>query len=115
VSDAANEARLLLERRYLDGRSVLFPDLARDWGTLRETAKRLAGLGDSLTIVADGTARRRGRPILNLGALHTAARGRASAQAAYLADTARAAALDLLGDSGGATAIAERRLRTRER
>ncbi len=112
---AANEARLLLERRYLDGRSVLFPDLGRDWDTLRQTAERLAGLGDSLGVQRDSTASRRERPIRDLGALRTAARSRAAAQAGTLADTARAAALDFLGDTEGAAAIAERRLLTGER
>jgi hypothetical protein len=51
---AAEEARRLLERRYLDGRSVLYPDLGRYWHTLRESAERLAGLGESL----DGPAGR---------------------------------------------------------
>jgi hypothetical protein len=109
---SAEEARLLLERRYLEGRGVLFPDLAKDWVRLRQTAAGLAELGDSLTVLRDGTSRRRRRPILNLGALRTAARSRAPALAAYLAETARAAALDLLGDSEGAAAIAERRLRS---
>lgn len=112
---AAEEARLLLERCYLDGRSVLFPDLGRDWDALRETAERLAAPGDSLTVLRDRASRRRGQPVLNLGALRTAARARVAAEAAYLADTARAAALDLLGDAEGAVAIAERRRRSRER
>ena len=96
---AAEEARLLLERRYLDGRGVLFPDLGRDWEMLRETGARLAGLVDALPALRDGGSRRRG--LQNLVPRRTAVAGRAAAQAA----------LDLLGDTEGAVAIAERQLR----
>ena len=106
---AAEEARLLLERRYLDGRGVLFPDLGRDWEALRETGARLAALADALPALGDGRSRSRG--LQNLSPRRTAVAGRAAAQAAGLADTAREAALDLLGDTEGAVAIAERRLR----
>jgi len=110
---AAEEARLLLERRYLDGRRVLFPDLGRDWEKLRESGERLAALGDLLPGLRDGTSRSRGRQ--DLTPRRTAVASRAEAGAASLADAARAAALDLLGDAEGAVAIAERRLRSEER
>jgi len=107
---AAEEARLILERRYLDGRGVLFPDLGRDWETLRETGARLAAVADTLPALRDG--RSQGRGLQHLSPRRTAVAGRAAAQAADLADTARLAALDLLGDTEGALAIAERRLRS---
>jgi len=110
---ATEEARLLLERRYLDGRGVLFPDLGRDWQTLRETGTRLAALAEVLPALRDGRPRTRGQQ--NLSPRRTAIAGRAAAQAASLADVAREAALDLLGDTAGAVAIAERRLRSEER
>jgi hypothetical protein len=106
---AAEEARLLLERRYLDGRGVLFPDLSRDWDSLRETAARLAVLADALPALRDARSRRRG--LQNPSPRRTAVAGRATAQAGCLADAARAAALDLLRDAEGAVAITERRLR----
>jgi hypothetical protein len=109
---ATHEARLLLERRYLDGRGVLFPDLARDWDSLRETSARLAALADALPALGDGRSRSRG--LRDLSPRRTAVAGRAAAQAAWLADTAREAALDLLGDTDGAEAIAERRLRSEQ-
>ncbi|OGN88096.1 MAG: hypothetical protein A2X23_10990 [Chloroflexi bacterium GWC2_73_18] len=109
---ATEEARGLLERRYLDGHPALFPDAARDWQALREQAERLAALGGSLAVSPPERPGRRGRPELDLDALRTAARALAPAQAADLADLARAAALDLLGDADGAAALAERRLRT---
>lgn len=105
----AEETRLLLERRYLDGHSVLFPDLGRDWDTLRETGARLAALADALPALGDG--RSRSRRLQDLTPRRTSVADRAAAQAACLADTAREAALDLLGDTEGAVAIAERRLR----
>ncbi|HSW42631.1 MAG TPA: hypothetical protein VLM76_09000 [Patescibacteria group bacterium] len=109
---AAEEARHLLERRYLDGRGVLFPDLGRNWDTLRETGARLAALADALPALRDGRSRSRGPR--NLSPLRTAVGGGAAAEAACLADTARAAALDLLGDQKGAAFIAERPLRSAE-
>jgi hypothetical protein len=115
---AAEEARALLERRYLDGTPTLFPDLAADWLRLREQAERLAGIGDLVDVTAatvDGGRRRRGpssrRPEIDLRQLRAAALDRAPEEAASLVDAARAAALDALGDTVGAATIAERRLR----
>jgi hypothetical protein len=113
---AAEEARALLERRYLDGRPTLFPDAIADWERLRESAERLAGLGEALRLLMDG--RRRAprsaeiEPLgLDLDALRSGARTTAPAVAARLIDEARAATLDVLGDAEGATSIAARRLR----
>jgi hypothetical protein len=115
----AEEARVHLERRHLEGSLTLFPDLATDWQALREQAERLAGVGGVLPITAatpDGARRHRGpssrRSTINLPQLRAAARSRAPEEATSLVDTARAAALDALGDTDGAATIAERRLRT---
>ena len=112
------EARALLERRYLEGTPTLFPDLAADWLRLCEQAERLAGLGDLVDVTAatvDGARRRRGRapgrPQIDLHQLRAAALEGAPDEAASLVDAARAAALDTLGDTDGVAAIAERRLR----
>jgi len=112
------EARALLERRYLEGTPTLFPDLAADWLRLCEQAERLAGLGDLVDVTAatvDGARRRRGRapgrPQIDLHQLRAAALEGAPDEAASLVDAARAAALDALGDTDGVAAIAERRLR----
>ncbi len=111
----AEAARMQLERRYLDGHASLFPDLAAEWQRLREQAERLAGLGDGV----EGHPLRgcRAMPPSGMGCptRRTAAREQARAEAALLADSARSAALDLLGDTDGAAAIAERRLRSEER
>jgi hypothetical protein len=113
---AAEEARLLLERRFLDGHSALFPDASADWERLRESAERLASLGDAMRPLIDGTSRQRrttkiGHPDLDLGALRAGVCTQAPATASGLVDEARAGALDVLGDTEGATAIVARRLR----
>jgi hypothetical protein len=115
---AAEEARTHLERRYLERTPTLFPDPAADWQELREQAERLAGLGDAVAVKAarvDGARHRRSpssrRPTIDLRQLRAWALDRAPDEAASLVDVARAAALDLLGDTDGAGAIAERHLR----
>jgi hypothetical protein len=114
--DAAQEARALLERRYLDGHPALFPDAIDGWGRLREGIERLAGLRDALRPLIEGR-RRAPRsveidpPDLDLDALRAAARTQAPVVAARLVEEARTAALDVLGDTEGATSIAARRLR----
>jgi len=109
---AAEEARLLVERRYLGGRSVLFPDIERDLDTLRESGARLSALAGAPPTLRDGRFPRRG--LHDRSPRPTAVAGRAAAHAASLADAARAAALDLLGDTVGAVAIAEHRLRSEQ-
>ena len=113
---AAEEARLLLERRYLDGHAALFPDAIADWERLRESAERLASLSDALRPLMAGR-RRASRsadiepPDQDLDALRSAAGAQAPAVASRLVDEARAATLDVLGDTEGATSLAARRLR----
>ncbi len=110
---AAEEARALLERRYLDSHPALFPDATADWERLRESIERLAGLGAALRPLMEGR-RRAPRsadnepPGLDLDAVRAAARTQAPAVAAPLVDEARIAALDILGDAEGATSIAAR-------
>jgi hypothetical protein len=106
---SAVETRLLLEHQYLDGRGALFPDLGRDWESLRETAERLVVLRDSLAVARDRTSSKRGPQ--GLTRRGTAVRSRTEAYAACIADSARGAALDVLGDADGAVAIAGRMLR----
>jgi hypothetical protein len=113
---AAEEARALLERRYLDRHPALFPDATADWQRLRESIERLAGLGGALRLLIEGRGRApRSADILpldiGLDALRSGARTTAPAVAARLIDEARAAALDILGDTEGVSSIAARRLR----
>ncbi len=113
---AAEEARLLLERRYLDGHPALFPDAAADWERLRESVKRLARLGDALRPLMEGRRRaprsaEMGHPDLDRDALRSGARAQAPAVAARLVDEARAATLETLGDTAGATSLVAGRLR----
>jgi hypothetical protein len=113
---AAEEARALLERRYLDGHPALFPDVIADWGRLRESAERLASLGGALPPLPVGR-RRVPRsaviepPDLDLDVLRSGARAQAPAVASRLVDEARAATLDALGGTEGATSMMARRLR----
>lgn len=111
----AEAARVQLERRYLDGHASLFPDLAADWQRLREQAERLAALGDR--VEGRPPRHRRAVPLLRSGLATKLVpeRERAHGEAAHLADAACSAALDLLGDTDGAAAIAERRLRSEGR
>ena len=112
----AEEARLLLERRYLDGHAALFPDAIADWEQLRENAERLASQASGLPPLPVGR-RRAPRsaeiapPGLDPDALRASARTQAPAIASRLVDDARTGALDVLGDTEGATSMMARRLR----
>lgn len=111
----AEAARVQLERRYLDGHASLFPDLAGDWQRLRDEAERFATLGDE--VEGRPPRRRRAVPLSRFGLVtRLVPEGeRAHDVTAYLADSARGTALDLLGNTDGTAAIAERRLLSRER
>jgi hypothetical protein len=97
--EAANRARQILERRYLDGHDVLFPDLAREQQALTEATERLAGVGGSVVVRRQGGSRN--ARVTSLASGRTAVNGGADAVAAGFIDGARAAALDLLGDADG--------------
>lgn len=94
----AEEARRLLEQRYLGGQPALFPGLAEAWAAVRDALGELESMADEVlgsttvptTDDPDGTA--------------------SVAQAGHLADAARVAALGMLGDSNGVRAVAARRL-----
>jgi hypothetical protein len=112
----AEEARVLLEGRYLDGHPALFRDAIDEWRRLQKSAERLASLGGVLPPPPVGRRRApRSAEIepgdLNLDAVRFAARTQAPTAAARLVDEARAATLDVVGDADGATAMVARRLR----
>ena len=110
---AAEEARLLLERRYLDGHPALFPEAVEDWARLLEQAERLVGLGDALRPLMVGTPRLRGAAAgIDLDALRARARALAATLVGRLLTDARAATLDILGATDAATALAARQLRS---
>jgi hypothetical protein len=110
----AEDARVLLERRYLDGRPSLFPELASEWASVLECAEALVGLAHRLSV--DEPARSRGsmrmaRPKgLDLAALRAAAQEGVEAEAARLVDAARADTLCAMGDFSGAAAIVKKSL-----
>ena len=92
----ADEARTVLERRYLDGRVTLFPDLVERWGRLREAVESLAVL-----------AALHGAEVPEAGPQPD----RVAAAVEDLLRWARARALDIVGDRDEATAIIDRWLR----
>ena len=99
----AEQARRLLEQRYLDGRSALFPRAAEKWEVTRDAVIENAHLAADVLGPAEVTH--------DDGADDAAA----MAQASHLAEMARAAALGLMGDSSGARAVTARRLRKASR
>jgi hypothetical protein len=108
---AAEEARGRLEARYLEGRAALFPNMAADWRSLRKVAERLAE-GGAARPGGSFTGRRRGtRPARDLVAIRVAVDDRAPVEAAVVADTARAATLEILGASASVATTTKRRLR----
>ena len=112
----AEEARLLLERRYLDGHPCLFPELAGQLETLLDRAEGLASVYALMSAEPRQTATKRVSKqarsgLLDLDAVRAAARAEAPARAADLVDEARCATLDTLGDWQAAHSILERRVR----
>ncbi len=97
-------ARASLEQRYLAGRSVLFPALAQAWADL---VARLEWLVEPAERLAPGSS---AEP-LDLAELHAQAVEPAARRAQELADLARIAALELLGERERALAVLERHLR----
>jgi hypothetical protein len=100
---ALDEARRLLEWRYLRGTTALFPATAEGWDGLLLAYE---GLGERAS-ARGGTA---GGDI-DVPALRRAARDRARAVAATIVSDARLATLEYLGLTTDALALAERHLR----
>jgi hypothetical protein len=103
-------ARSALDETYFAGRSVLFADVAEDWTQLRDQADRLDSVVETLREPFRTRAGFGLRRVLPAKPGVIAGRGRS--RAAELADEARIAAFEILGDRGRAIAIAESRLRT---
>jgi hypothetical protein len=113
---AAEEARLLLERRDLESRACLFPELASEWESLLERAEGLAGVYGLMSAEPGQEATKRGSRqarsgLIDLDAVRAAARAEAPARAADLTEQARCATLDILDDGNAADSILERRVR----
>jgi len=100
----SEEACRLLERRYLDGHSALFPRTADRWEATRDAVSEGASLATDVLGEKEEDAAGGGPD----GA-------ETIRQAVDLADSARAATLLYLGDSNGARAVTARRLRTASR
>jgi hypothetical protein len=95
---AAGEARAIAERRYLDGRSALFPDAVSAWAEQLRMAETLALMADHLAEL-DGVPPAAPQDPDALAA-------RAAMLVADLVEPARSTALDKLDEGGGALAIA---------
>ncbi len=103
------EARASLERRYLGGHDVLFPDVATDWAKHIELVARLDGFAERIASADPETpARRRAGAREARASLET----RVGALASQLADDARVKAYEILGERERAVRIMERRLRS---
>jgi hypothetical protein len=103
-------ARSALDETYFAGRSVLFAEVAEDWTRVGEQADRVDSILETLREpfrTRAGFGLRRVLP-----AKPGLIASRAQSRAAELADEARIAAFEILGDRGRAIAIAESRLRT---
>jgi hypothetical protein len=103
-------ARSALDETYFADRSVLFAEVAQAWTQLEDQAARLDTIMETLREpfrTRAGFGLRRALP-----AKPGLIAGRAQSRVAELADDARIAAFEILGDRARAIAIAESRLRT---
>jgi hypothetical protein len=102
----AEEARSIVEGRYLDGHAALFPDAVAAW------AERLL-MTQTLAVMADRLAELDGAPPLVAPANSDAVSRRAAALVADLVEPARVTALEKLDEGRRATTIATRWLRSK--
>ena len=113
---AAEEGRLLLERRYLDGLTTLFPDTAADWAALHHEAEWFVERGATYGWLFGGDAPAdQGAPItgpssVDRDALRRAAREQAHAAAAQPLWQAVASTLHAIGRHADARKIIARHL-----
>lgn len=113
---AAEEGRLLLERRYLDGLTTLFPDTAADWTALQHDAEWIVDRGASYgwlfgaDLTADQGAQITGPLSVDRVALLRAAREQAHAAAAQPLWGAVASTLHAIGRHAAARKIIARHL-----
>jgi len=109
-----SEARRILEARYLDGHHVLFPDTLADWERLVEAAEELAAVGDGLIrhTVMTANPSQADPTTLDLDVLRELARELAPSETDHIVEWARAAALDILGDTRAAGAAMARIIRS---
>jgi hypothetical protein len=102
---AAQEARAIAEKRYLEGHAALFPDDLRDWADRLQLAMESAVMADRVAEL-DGLDP---APPIAPGAFHT----RAAQLAADLIEPSRASALDKLDEGRRGLEIATAWLRSK--
>lgn len=99
--EAVAEARRLAEERYLDGRTVLFPDAAAAWVACLDTTRQMLVAAASLAEF-DG---------VDLATVEDAAPDRADRLLANLVDWSKATALEKIGEGERGLSIARAWLR----
>ena len=104
---ATQEARSLVESRYLDGHPALFPDGLQEWEGQVAATERLA-------VMAERLAELDGAPPASLD-IEDAVAARVPAVMADLVEPAKVTALEKLGEGGRAIRIATGWLRARAR
>lgn len=102
---AAEEARTLVEERYLDGHTALFPDLAAAWGEQVECAEVIADMAVRLAEIDSGP--------VGVPADYEAAVERTAQLVADLVRPAKSDALEKLGEGERAFGIATEWLRSK--
>jgi len=111
LSDAVQveeAARASLEGQYLDGQPALFADAVREWSSLRDQVDGITRLADMLPAVVGPSAMAHRDEPMGEGSICDSVQARAR----EIADDARVAAFELLGQRERAVVILERRLRT---
>src|SRR5207253_11092472 len=115
---AEEDARLALERQYLDGRSSLFADVEQDWNVAREQAERIARFAllfeaarsDSQTDEKSDADPPLSLASISLEAIRERAAEEAAFRASYVADMVRAQTLEMAGEHRRAASIVARHM-----
>ena len=115
---AEEDARLALERQYLDGRSSLFADVEQDWNVAREQAERIARFAllfeaarsDSQTDEKSDADPPLSLASISLEAIREGAAEEAALSASYVADMVRAQTLEMAGEHRRAASIVARHM-----
>ncbi len=115
---AEEDARLTLERQYLDGHGALFADVEQEWAVAREQAERIARfarLFEAARSASQTDEKSDEDPPLSLAsitldAIREGAAEEAALRASYVADMVRAQTLDMAGEHRRAASIVAQHL-----
>ena len=108
----------LINKRYFDGQQSLFPTVAEGFDQLLDLAEKLVGIyNEALAedierlerlLIETGDGQGKSPPTISLAGLIENVQGAAREQIAYLVDTTKADALDLLGEIRQALELVDR-------